>query len=152
MVSIVPPTPRVTGKDKKSTEQSIATMQKTMRWTDSIQPDLDEQVMQLASEMRELKKDVMILMEKVDWLIESNRAIQKVVVTDTDDEQIPDNFDMTQDQIKELILREVSVGESFYPSDIAVKHGLDFDAVLEVVDRLRSEGRMETSADAKDAE
>ena len=93
-----------------------------------------------------------MLVENVDWLVESNRAIQKVMVGDVAEGQVPDNHDMTQDQIKELILKEVSIGESFYPSDIAIKYGLDFDTVTEVVDRLSSEGRMEASTDAKDAE
>ena len=66
--------------------------------------------------------------------------------------QVQGSSDMTRDQIRELILEEVGVGESFHPSDIAVKHGLDFDTVLEVVDRLRSEGRMGVGTDARDAE
>ena len=50
--------------------------------------------------------------------------------------------EMSVDEIKKLILDEVGVDKPFYPSDVALKHNLDYDAVLEAVEALRRDGRI----------
>ena len=52
------------------------------------------------------------------------------------------NFNMTQTQVRELILNETSDGKPFYPSDIAMEHGLDLEVVVNAVDNLRNEGKL----------
>ena len=49
---------------------------------------------------------------------------------------------MTAEQVRKLILDNYELGESFYPSDIADKHGLDYDTVLEAIEMLRKERRI----------
>lgn len=55
----------------------------------------------------------------------------------------PDNFDMPVNKIKEILVKECIPGNSFYPSDIAFKHGLDYQATLDAVEILRKEGKLE---------
>lgn len=57
-------------------------------------------------------------------------------------DEAPDNYDMTPRQIKAMILEKIGVGEPFYPSDLAIEQGLDFDAVIKAVEMLREEGRI----------
>ena len=53
-----------------------------------------------------------------------------------------DNYNMTLSQIQDLILKTVDRDKPFYPSDVAMEHGLDFDKVDEAIDMLRKEGRI----------
>lgn len=54
-------------------------------------------------------------------------------------------FDISKDEIKDMILKATKVGESFYPSDIANKFGLDLKTVIEVIDELKREGNISDS-------
>ena len=58
-------------------------------------------------------------------------------------ESSSDNFTLTNTQIKELVLDETRDGRPFYPSDIAMEHGLDLEAVVTAVEELRDEGKLE---------
>lgn len=78
----------------------------------------------------------------MDWLVGAVREIKKSLETRNADESDPDNYDMPVEQVRELILENYKLGESFYPSDIADKHGLDYDTVLEAIDILRKERRI----------
>ncbi len=92
--------------------------------------------------LQDLRKKVDMLHEKVDWLIHSQRNLERVlkdiVVEGTD----LDNQDMSSRDIRDLILENYETGKVFYPSDIADKYGLDYDAVVKAIDILRSEGRI----------
>ena len=48
-----------------------------------------------------------------------------------------DNFDLSKNDVKKMILKEISVGDEFYPSDIADKYNLDFQTVMVVIDELK---------------
>lgn len=48
-----------------------------------------------------------------------------------------DNFDLDTESVKKIILKEVSVGQIFYPSDIANEHGLDLQTVIQVMNELK---------------
>ena len=111
--------------------------------SDDTQPkDLVAQVTQLAKNVQELKENMRSMKEDMHWLVKSNRTILETIVPVGETELNPDISDMPPSQIKDLILKEVTIGEPFYPSDIAMKHNLDFDLVLEVIDELRNEGRI----------
>lgn len=85
--------------------------------------------------------DVRSLKEDIAWmrnLMRSTMQSQNTLVSDG----TPDNYDMTPEQIKEMILEKIGLDKPFYPSDLATEYGLDFDAVLEAVEILRQEGRI----------
>lgn len=52
------------------------------------------------------------------------------------------NYDMPVGEVKDIILRECPKGELFYPSDIAEKHGINYDTVDEAIEMLDREGRI----------
>jgi predicted transcriptional regulator len=50
---------------------------------------------------------------------------------------------LSKDAIKNLILKDVQIGEVFYPSDIADRLGTDILSVIEAVAELKKEGRLQ---------
>ena len=86
------------------------------------------------NEIQNLRKDVAQLRDLIRDMAQSQDT---PVNSDT-----PDNYDMTPEQVKEIILEKVGLNRSFYPSDLSMKYGLDFDTVLEAVEILRQEGRI----------
>lgn len=81
------------------------------------------------------------LSEKVDWLVGAVHNMSKLETTGGD-ESGPDNYDMTAEQVRDLILENYKLGVPFYPSDVADDHGLDYDTVVQAMDMLRKEGRL----------
>ena len=63
------------------------------------------------------------------------------------DESGPDNYDMTAEQVRDLIVEKYEVGKPVYPSDVADDHNLDYDTVLEAVELLRKEGQIDDGAE-----
>lgn len=51
--------------------------------------------------------------------------------------------EMSIDDIKKLILDRLDEDKPFYPSDIAMDHNLDYDAVTKAVNMLRREGHIQ---------
>ena len=47
------------------------------------------------------------------------------------------NFDLDKENIKKIILKEISIGQAFYPSDIANKYNLDLKMVMDVISELK---------------
>ena len=47
-----------------------------------------------------------------------------------------DNFDLDKESVKKLILKEISVGQVFYPSDISNEYNLDLEMVIDVMSEL----------------
>ena len=47
------------------------------------------------------------------------------------------NFDLDKESVKKIILKEISVGQIFYPSDIANEHNLDLETVMDVMSELK---------------
>ena len=60
---------------------------------------------------------------------------------------VPEDTDLTNEQIRELLLKEINVGDIFYPSDFANEHGLDLMLVMDVVGSLRNEGKLINSTE-----
>lgn len=48
-----------------------------------------------------------------------------------------DNFDLDKENVKRIILKEISVGQIFYPSDIANEYNLDLKMVIDVMSELK---------------
>lgn len=55
--------------------------------------------------------------------------------------KVLENYDMPVDKVKEIILKEYTK-ETFYPSDVSEKHGVDLDTVDEAIKQLREEGHV----------
>lgn len=78
--------------------------------------------------LNQIKRDQRIMMQKID---------------DATTEEISDEtYNMTPDEIRNLMVEKVELDKSFYPSDIAIEYGLDYDKVLKAIDILRKEGRI----------
>lgn len=75
-------------------------------------------------------------------MIRNQSTILQYLEVDLGDPE-PDNFDMPVDKVKELILKECNLGKKYYPGEIAVDYGINYDTVLKAVDILRSEGHIE---------
>ena len=56
------------------------------------------------------------------------------------------NFDLDMEDVKGLILDEIGIGETFYPSDLANKHNLDLRTVMEVMSELAENGQISEKA------
>ena len=52
----------------------------------------------------------------------------------------PDNTSLSPREIAKLILKECEHGKSYYPSELADKHGLDYEKTLKAIDILRDKG------------
>ncbi len=48
-----------------------------------------------------------------------------------------DNFDLDKESVKKIILKEVRIGQVFYPSDIANEYNLDLETVMDVISELK---------------
>ncbi len=48
-----------------------------------------------------------------------------------------DNFNLDKESVKKIILKEISVGQIFYPSDIANEYSLDLRMVMTIMDELK---------------
>ena len=49
---------------------------------------------------------------------------------------------LSDKQIEELLLKQISIGDVFYPSDFADRHNLDHEQVINVVKMLRDKGTL----------
>ena len=96
----------------------------------------------LYERVRRLQEQMQVLMEDMEYIKEGMRMVMQKLEDDDAGEDAPNNYDMTASQIRDLILDKVGLDKPFYPSDLAMDYGLDFDAVLEAVDVLRREGRI----------
>ena len=75
--------------------------------------------------------------------IKTNQRIMMQKIDDVTAEDVSDEtHNMTPDEIRDLMVEKVELDKSFYPSDIAIKYGLDYDRVLKAIDILRKEGRI----------
>ncbi len=48
-----------------------------------------------------------------------------------------DNFDLDKESVKKIILKEISIGQIFYPSDISNEYNLDLKMVMNVMSELK---------------
>ncbi len=85
----------------------------------------------LVSELYDLLERVLKKQDKVQRMIESHGLDQ---IQENNGE---DNFDLDKENVKRIILKEISVGQVFYPSDIANEHNLDLKIVMDVMSELK---------------
>lgn len=86
-----------------------------------------------------LRENVKILREDMNWLKGAVHSIMQKL----DEEDAPDNTDMSIDDVKSIILKECKRGEEYYPGEFALKHSLDYNTVVEALTSLQKEGRVE---------
>ena len=89
----------------------------------------NEKIMRnVAMALNQIKRNQRIMMQKID---------------DATTEEVSDEtYNMTPDEIRNLMVEKVELDKSFYPSDIAMEYGLDYDRVLKAIEILRKEGRI----------
>lgn len=117
---------------EKPTLNDVIRMQMTLHY-DNV--ELKKNIMTLYYDNVELKKNNKMLQDEI-------KIVRELLESRLDIQDGPDNYDMAPDQIKELILEQVQVGEPFYASDIASKYGLDYDAVVTAIEQLRAKGKI----------
>ena len=69
--------------------------------------------------------------DKIQQMIESYGLVQ--IQENTSE----DNFDLDKEHVKKIILKEISIGQIFYPSDIANEYNLDLKMVMDVMSELK---------------
>ncbi len=85
----------------------------------------------LGGELCDLLERVLRNQDKVQHMIESYGLDQ---IQENNSE---DNFDLDKENVKRIILKEISVGQVFYPSDIANEYNLDLKMVMDVMSELK---------------
>ena len=85
----------------------------------------------LGIELCDLIEGVLKNNDKTQQMIESYGLIQMQENTSGD------NFDLDKESVKKIILKEISVGQIFYPSDMANEYNLDLKMVMDVVSELK---------------
>ncbi len=102
---------------------------------------VDEQLDLLVDAVLQLHRDLQTLTSTVNHLVESNRSLEDAINANANCDSVPDNYDMPHDQIENLLSKH-AVGKEFYPSDFAFEHGLNYESVLEVIEKLRARGKV----------
>ncbi len=74
--------------------------------------------------------------DKKQQMLESYGLVQIQEITDEN------NFDLDKESVRKIILKEISMGQIFYPSDICNKHNLDLEMVMIVINELRESGQI----------
>jgi hypothetical protein len=69
--------------------------------------------------------------EKIQRMMESYGLVQMQENTSED------NFDLDKESVKKIILKEISIGQIFYPSDISDEYNLDLKMVMDVMSELK---------------
>ena len=87
---------------------------------------------------RELRR----LNRRIDELLEEQKRLREMVADVIPVSDVPDNTDMTVDEVKKLIMDVCERGEKYYPAELAVDHGLDYDTVLKAVESLQKTGHV----------
>ena len=95
-------------------------------------PDNQDEFMQLGAELCDLLEVVL----RNEWAVESSEP-EKM-----SESNIEDNFSLSIEGVKKIILEDVRPGQVFYPSDVADKHGLDLRTVVEAVNELKEGGQV----------
>ena len=87
--------------------------------------------------------DNVALRENVMRLQDEVKTVRELLESRLDKQDEPDSYDMPVEDIKKLITKECKPGQQYYPGDLAFKHGLNYDTVLEAVASLKEEGHVQ---------
>lgn len=83
------------------------------------------------------------LLKRLDVLQSKIQDLQETLESYLDVQDEPDNYDMSVEEVKKLILKECKRGEEYYPGEFSLKHGLDYDTVVEALNSLQKEDCVE---------
>ena len=100
---------------------------------------------ELENNPSDLNSQTLRLCNLIEQIIINNEAQHMTERYDSGQELEEDrrgNFDLDREDVKELILDEIGIGEAFYPSDLANKHNLDLRTVMEVMSELAENGQI----------
>lgn len=82
----------------------------------------------------------------VERLLDDNRSLWEFIkqdeLEDLQESVSTNNFDLNKEQIKNILLKEIEIGQVFYPSDISDEYGLDLKSVVEVLAELKQQGHL----------
>ena len=92
--------------------------------------------MRLYYDSVEIKENIMRLQDEI-------KTMRELLESRLDVQDEPDNYDMSVEDIKKLIVKECTLGQQYYPGDLAFEYGLNYNAVLEAVASLKEEGRVQ---------
>ena len=136
--------------DKREQELEVRKLS-TMRYAESHTPtDELEHMREALSHMTTEKSDDLIeLLSSMFDLMEiilKNQSSERII-EDRDLKPMPEdnsdnNFDLDQESVKKIILEEITIGQVFYPDDVAAKHNLDLRTVMSVISDLKENGKM----------
>ena len=81
------------------------------------------------------------LCELMERMLTENKTLWDIVkihgLDETQASKDEDNFDLDKESVKKIILKEISIGQVFYPSDIANEYNLDLKMVMDVMSELK---------------
>lgn len=90
--------------------------------------------------MQEQKANLTAMQKQIDSVASAVQDIKAAL--DVPNNNGPDNYSMSPEQAKALIVANYPLGVPVYPSDIAIDNGLEYKTVLAAIDLLRKEGRI----------
>lgn len=111
------------------------------RYPMTVQP-VHELVQLMLTRQAQLQNVIHSYKKEMAELREDIADIKKMLEPSRVGNDITDNYDMTVEQIRDMILEKYDLLKPVYPSDIADDNGLDYDAVIEAIEMLRRDGRV----------
>ncbi len=86
------------------------------------------------------------LCDLIERMIRDNEEIRHVMesqdLEEAQEDYSQDNFNLDVKAVKDLILEKISMGDVFYPSDVANRYNLDLMTVTEAISELREDGKV----------
>jgi ribosomal protein S25 len=117
------------------------TIQTTPEWYESLKQTVEYLVDQRIEQHMEQNTDQLKLL--IDSIIEDKLAV-KIEQQHTFNESTQEVNSLITDTniIKDIVLKEIKIGQVFYPSEVADKFNLDLIAVMNVLNELRMQGNL----------
>jgi len=110
------------------------TVQTTPEWYESLRKTvetiIDNRIMQTLPELQQMINN-MIDAKLQEYQPSGIQTIEYI-----------NQLELTKEQVKEIILREINIGQIFYPSDVANKFGLDLITVIDAMQELKNDGKL----------
>ena len=104
--------------------------------------NIREQMEGMRSDAYRNEKIMHNLIMTLNQIKKNQRTMMQKIDEATTEEVSDETYNMASDEIRDLMVEKVELDKLFYPSDIAIEYGLDYDRVLKAIDILRKEGRI----------
>ena len=120
-----------TDKHEIESEQNMSRLEYIKKEFQNTAPTDFNDFQYLSLELCDLLERILKKNDETQHMIESYGLAE---IQENNDE---DNFDSDKENIKKIILKEISIGQIFYPSDIANEHNLDLEMVMNVMSGIK---------------